>query len=202
MAEPAAESLAERVRRRDTAALAEFLEARRPALLAFAAGRLGATLRGKLEPEDIVQELAVRALQQLPAADLTEREPFAWLCHLAEQCVVDGHRRFAASKRAAGREVPANAPQGDGSQDLAAMLAASITSPSLAAVRGERERRLEAALAGLPPDHRELLRLRYGEGLPTREIAARLGKADAAVRAMLSRVVERLQELLGSGDSA
>ena len=27
------------------------------------------------------------------------KDPFSWLCHLAEQCIVDGHRHFAAGKR-------------------------------------------------------------------------------------------------------
>ena len=100
------------------------------------------TLRGKLEPQDILQELAVKALHELPAIDLGDRDPFAWLCHLAEQCVVDGHRHFAAGKRATGREIAGNVPAGEGSQDLVALLAASLTSPTQAVVRDERTRRL------------------------------------------------------------
>ncbi len=73
---------------------------RRPALLAFVERRLGSALRGKLEPQDVLQELAVKALRELPNADLSTRDPFGWLCHLAEQCIVDDHRHFAAGKRA------------------------------------------------------------------------------------------------------
>src|SRR5262245_34676970 len=91
-----AEPLADRVRRRDPAA---YLEERRPALLAFIERRLGSALRGKLEPQDVLQELAVKALKELPQSDLSSRDPFGWLCHLAEQCIVDDHRHFAADKR-------------------------------------------------------------------------------------------------------
>jgi RNA polymerase sigma-70 factor (ECF subfamily) len=35
------------------------------------------------------------------------------------------------------------------------------------------------------------------DGLPTKEIAERLGKSDVAVRVLLSRTVQKLQQLLG-----
>ena len=46
-----------------------------------------------------------------------------------------------------------------------------------------------AGLAELPEEQREALRLRYLEGLPSKEIAARLGKTDGAVRVMLTRAL-------------
>ena len=189
-------SLADRVRQRDPAALAAFLEERRPALLSFVERRLGSALRGKLEPQDVLQELAVKSLRELPTADLGTRDPFGWLCHLAEQCIVDDHRHFAAGKRASGREVPGNVRIGDGSQDLVALLAASLTSPSMAVVKDERQRRVMDVIATLPDKHREALRLRYGEGLPTKDVAQRLGKSDVATRVLLSRLVQQLQERL------
>jgi RNA polymerase sigma-70 factor (ECF subfamily) len=192
--------LAEGVRRKDPAALGSFLEMRKPSLLAFIEHRLGASLRSKAEPADIFQELAIKALRELPLLNLDDRDPFLWLCRLAEQCVVDGHRHFAAGKRATGREVAGNAVTGEGSQDLVALLAASMTSPTQAVVRGERERRLAEAMANLPEEHREVLRLRYVEGRPTREIAERLGKTDAAIRVLLSRLLQKLQELLGPAE--
>ena len=191
------EPLADRVRKRDATALAAFLEERRPALLSFVDRRLGSALRGKVETQDILQELAMKALRELPQADLSTRDPFGWLCHLAEQCIVDDHRHFAAGKRASGREVPGNVRIGDGSQDLVALLAASMTSPSMAVVRDERQRRLMDVVATFPDDHREALRLRYGEGLPTKEVALKLGKSDVATRVLLSRLVQQLQDRLG-----
>lgn len=189
--------LADRVRAGDPAALAEFVEERRPALLAFVERRLGPALRGKLEPQDVLQELAIKALYDLPRADFAVRDPFGWLCHLAEQCIIDGHRHFAAGKRAVAREQPGNVPAGPGSQDFVDLLAASLTSPTQAVVRNERQSSLQRAVATLPEEHQQALRLRYVEGLPTREVARRLGKTDVATRVLLSRLVQRLQELLG-----
>ena len=172
-------------------ALSEVMERRRPELLAFIERRLGPALRGKVEPQDIAQEVAIRALRATPPAG----DPFGWLCHLAEQCIIDGHRHFSAGKRAADRERAGNAPAGEGA-DLVALIAASMTTPSQAAVRSERQQQLDDALATLPDDQREVLRLRYGEGLATAEIAARLNKSDVAVRVLLTRIVQRLRDLL------
>ena len=193
--------LADRVKAGDATALAAYLQERRPALRAFVERRLGSTLRGKLEPDDVLQELAVKSLHEL-ARKPEITDPFSWLCHLAEQCIVDGHRRFAADKRDAGREVPGNVRVGEASQDLVALLAASLTTPSQAVVRDERQRRLQEALVSLPDEQREALRLRYGEGLSSKEVAGRLNKSDVATRVLLSRVVQKLQDLLGPGEAS
>jgi RNA polymerase sigma-70 factor (ECF subfamily) len=67
----------------------------------------------------------------------------------------------------------------------------------MAVVRSERQRRLMEVMATLPDEHREALRLRYGEGLPTKQVAEKLGKSDVATRVLLSRLVQQLQEKLG-----
>lgn len=77
------------------------------------------------------------------------------------------------------------------------MLVASITTPSQKFSRNVRELRLQAALAELPDEQQELLRLRYVEGLASKEIALRLDKGDGAVRVSLSRAVHHLQQVLG-----
>jgi RNA polymerase sigma-70 factor, ECF subfamily len=184
----------------DPAAFAAFLEQRRPALIAYVDGRLGSTLKGKVEPQDIAQEVAIKALRELPNMDLSNRDPFGWLCQLAEQCVIDAHRHFAASKRAAGREQAGNIKPAEGSQDFVSLLAASMTTPTQAVVRNERETNLRAAIATLPEDQREVLRMRYVEGLATKDIAKRLMKTDVAIRVMLTRLVQHLQDLLGPGE--
>ena len=75
-----------------------------------AAARAGPAA-GKVEPDDIVQEVSVEAVRSLSQTDLADREIFSWLCHLTEQRIVDAHRRFfAAQKRDAGREVPLGSP--------------------------------------------------------------------------------------------
>jgi RNA polymerase sigma-70 factor (ECF subfamily) len=191
------EPLSDRLRRGDAAALGPFIDEQQGGLLGFIASRLGPALRGKLEPQDVLQEVAVKAMRELPRTDLSRREPFGWLCQLAEQCIIDDSRHFSAAKRSNEREVPLQGMFGEGSQEFLSLLAASLTSPTQAAARNERGAQLQAALAELPDDTREVLRLRYFEGLPTKEIAQRVGKTDVAVRVLLTRTLHKLQDLLG-----
>ncbi len=77
------------------------------------------------------------------------------------------------------------------------MLVASMTTATQALSRNQKEVQLLQALATLPEEQREALRLRYVEGLPSKDIAARLGKSDGSVRVMLTRALARLQQILG-----
>jgi RNA polymerase sigma-70 factor, ECF subfamily len=188
-----------RLRAGEAQALAEFLEERRRPLLAFIERSLGASVRRKVEPQDVLQETAVSALNALAHTDLSQRDPFGWLCQIAEQRIIDLHRKFFGSqKRDAGREAALDAPAaGSGQRLLIDLLIVSMTSPSMAVVRDERHRLLIEAMAALPEESRTALRMRYVENLPSKEIAERLGKSDGAVRVLLTRTLSRLQQLLG-----
>ncbi len=190
--------LVARLRQGDTNALVEFLTFRNRHLLAFIERQLGPALRRKLEPEDILQEVSIEAVRSLSSIDLTERDPFSWLCQVAERRIIDAHRRFfEAQKRDAGREASLGA-SGDSKQAaIVDLLVASMTTASQAFSRNLREVKLLEALQKLPEDQRNALRLRYVEGLPSKEIAERLGKSDGAIRVMLTRSLGKLQELLG-----
>jgi RNA polymerase sigma-70 factor (ECF subfamily) len=196
--------LLQRLQAGDAQALARFLEQQRRPLLAFIDQRLGPILRNKVEPEDLLQETAIAALRYLPQTDLSQRDPFGWLCQLAEQRIIDAHRKLVQSqKRAAEREVPLQAPAGrDGKGELLDLLVASMTTASEAFARDARALRLQDALNQLPEESRTALRLRYVDGLPTKEIAQRLGKSDGALRVLLTRTLARLQQILEANPPA
>jgi RNA polymerase sigma-70 factor (subfamily 1) len=193
-----ADELAERIRNKDTHALVEFIELRRPQLVAFIERNLSASLGRKLEAADILQEVSLSAVGSLATFDLSGRDPFSWLCQLAEHKIIDAHRKLiAAQKRSADREVQSPAPGGETQRGgFIDMLVVSMTTPSGALSRDQREFRLQEALKNLPPESQEALRLRYVEGLPSKEIATRLQKTDGATRVLLTRSLARLQELL------
>lgn len=195
--------LLDAVKAGDVSALADYLVATRKPLLAFIERQLGAALRRKVEVEDIFQETSAEAVRALPTADFQHREPFSWLCQIAERRIVDAHRRFiGAQKRTAQREVPLGSPGGDSAHAaIIDLLVVSMTTPTQALSRQGREARLYEALAALGAEQREALRLRYIEGLPTKDIAQRIGKSDGAVRVMLTRSLDRLQQILGPQDS-
>ncbi|MEZ6127671.1 MAG: sigma-70 family RNA polymerase sigma factor [Planctomycetaceae bacterium] len=179
-------------------ALADFLQVNRKPLMAFISRRLGDGLRTKVEVEDIFQEVSAEAVRSLSPEFPGDREPFSWLCHVAERKIVDAHRHhFNAQKRAAGKERALQAGSADGGEGgLVNMLVKSMTTPSAAFSRNAREARLMEAVAGLNEDQREAIRLKYIENKPSRDIAAALGKSDAAVRVMLTRTMKQLHELL------
>jgi RNA polymerase sigma-70 factor (ECF subfamily) len=191
--------LTERVRTADVAALAEYVAAHRQPLLAFIDRQLGPALRRKIEVEDILQELSIDAVRALPETDLGDRSVFGWLCQIAERRIIDAHRRFfGAQKRNAAREVSLGTPGGDSEHAaIIDLLVASMTTPTQALSRNMKEVQLLEALATLPEDQREALRLRYVDGMASKDIAVRLGKSDGSVGVMLSRALARLNQMLG-----
>ena len=191
--------LTQQVRNRDVAALAEYVDAHRRPLLAFIDRQLGPALRRKVEVEDILQELSVEAVRALPEAELGDRNVFGWLCQIAERRIIDAHRRFfSAQKRDAGREVSLGTPGGDTEHGaIIDLLVASMTTPTQALSRNMKEVKLLEALATLPEEQREALRLLYVEGLASKYIAARLFKSDGSIRVMLSRALARVNQIIG-----
>jgi RNA polymerase sigma-70 factor (ECF subfamily) len=190
--------LAERMRQGDAEALAGFIAGHRAPLMAYIERRLGAALRRKIESDDVLQEVSAEAVRVLPTIGTGAREPFAWLCQLAERRIIDAHRRFyGAAKRDAGRELSIGKGALDESRaQVVDMLVASMTTASEVFSRNVRQERLSEALATLPGEQREVLRLRYVEGWPSKQIAEQFGKTDGAIRVMLTRSLNRLQTIL------
>lgn len=179
----------------DEQALVEFLRRNERALLAFIRSRLGTHLRKKVEAEDILQEASMEAVRSLGETDLSNWDPLNWLFQICERRIIDAHRRFFTSqKRDARRE--AGMPAGSDAAGIVNLLAASITTPSAAFSRDQRQLRMLAALDVLPDGEREVLRLRYLVGLPSKEIAKKIGKSDGATRVMISRALGKLHEML------
>lgn len=191
------DALAERVKARDAQALAELIDAERNRLVGFTKSIMSAKLLTMVEPEDLIQEVAAAALAGLETAPLDRYEPLQWLQELCRRRVVDAHRfHFGAQRRDAGRVQSMHAAGDDGAGGFEAFLAASITSPSAAFSRDVRVQRMHEAVGGLSDEARTAIHMRYAEGLPTKEIAAKLGKTDVAIRVLLSRSVRVLEQQL------
>jgi len=175
----------------------ELLKEKQPQLLAYINRQLGSRLKQKVEAEDILQEATIDAVRRVAEFEQLQREPFGWLCQIAEHRLIDAHRRFFQSQKRAGeREKSIDADHADDGGKFADLLAASMTTASQALSRNQKEFQLQVALQDLPEETREVLRLRYVDGLQTKEIAERLGKTDGAIRVLLTRSVQKLQEKL------
>jgi len=183
----------------DADAVSALLEDHRLRLQSYIERQMGSALRRKVEPDDVYQEVAIYAMRAMPTANLSIDRVFGWLCQIAQQRIVDAHRKLVgAQKRAADREVSLADPADSRRAAIIDLLVVSMTTPTQAIARDQRHHQLQMALAQLPEEGREALRLRYVDNLPSKEIAVRLGKSDGAVRVLLTRSLRKLQELLGS----
>jgi RNA polymerase sigma-70 factor (ECF subfamily) len=102
--------------------------------------------------------------------------------------------------RDAGRELSLNhggLPEAT-SAAIAAHLLSPDSTPSEAAIRSERKRRLEDALNSMDPLDREVLALRHFEHLSNAETAHVLGLGSSAASKRYLRALQRLREILAS----
>ena len=73
---------------------------------------------------------------------------------------------------------------------------AAPTGPATALDRAEHQARVAAALDKLADDHRQVLLLRYFEGLSAEETGQRMGRSAGAVRKLAARALVELGKLL------
>src|SRR3954452_24922187 len=131
---------------------AEALEPFRRYLEVLARVHLHPSLRGKLDPADIVQQTLLRACVALP--ELRGRTPdslAAWLRKILAHTLADTVRHYHRDRRDVDLECSLEDDLDRSSSCLAGWLAADQSSPSQSAVRHEELLRLPNALAD-PPD--------------------------------------------------
>lgn len=162
-----------------------------PRLRAVAARRLEAPLRGKVEPEDVLQQVYVDAVQHFGDFEIRGSDAFfAWLKRILESKLIDTHRRFHTRARDVDREVADGGPRSD--YELLARTAVDSMTPSRVVAREEVQSLLLAALAGLSADHRRVLELRFLNGHTLSEVAAKMGRSTAAAQMLCARALRQL----------
>jgi RNA polymerase sigma-70 factor, ECF subfamily len=186
----------------DQEAWAEILAPHRDRLRRMVALRLDHRLKGRIDPSDVLQEAFLQAAQGLPNyLAKTERPFFLWLRWLTGMTLQGLHRRhLGIQARDAGREVQLlGRPLPEASSAaLAAQLLGRDTRPSVAAIRAERQRRLQEALNAMDPVDREVLVLRHFEELTNAEVARELGLQDSAASKRYIRALRKLKDILAA----
>lgn len=194
------EDLADRVRRGDERALGELFSRHRDRLWRMVRTRLDPRLRGRVDPDDILQEAYLDATRRLDHfARETGMSGFLWLRLIVGQTMIDVHRRHLDTQmRDAGRDVSIarKARPEASSASMAGQLVAHLTSPSQAAIRAEMEDQLARAIDGLEPIDREVLTLRHFEDLSNGEVAEVLGLQPKAASIRYVRAAARLKAVL------
>ena len=103
-----------------------------------------------------------------------------WLLRIARNASIDAHRRRVARASIPLEQWP--------------LVVDHSPTPEQAAIAAEQRREVLGQLAALPQAQRDAIALRYAAGLSCREIAAVLGKSEAATKKTLSRALEALRE--------
>ncbi len=194
------DDLERRLRGGDTQALAELFARDRERLWRVIEFRLAEPLRGRLGPDDVLQESFLAASQRLKHyAESPATSPFMWLRMIVNQTLIDLHRQhLGAQKRDAAREVSVDAaPYVQAtSASVAIQLVGVFTSPSGAAARADMLSLVQAAIEQMDAIDREVLALRHFEELTNSEVAEALGIEQKAASIRYVRALRRLKEIL------
>ncbi len=135
--------------------------------------------------DDLAQETFVKAYFSLARFD--DRLPlYPWLRRIALNAALN----YLRGKR---REVPL-----ENDQRIPANPMAGRSDPAQTAEEADLERKLQAGLACLPSDQRQVFVLRHYEGLNYEEIAGALGMPLGTVMSRLSRARQKLRTLLAA----
>lgn len=130
--------------------------------------------------EDVAQEVFLKAFRALESFD--QRKKFSsWLFKIAHNSAIDQLRR---------RQVDTIALETTDSEqpDLVAVIAdSSSESPAARMERRDLAEAIEAAIGSLRPDYREVVQLRFQEGLAYEEIAEVVGLPLGTVKTHIFR---------------
>jgi RNA polymerase sigma-70 factor (ECF subfamily) len=175
------------------AVLAGAFERLRPRLLAMIGRRVGAKLAARVDPEGVVQEAYLRARPRWSARRPEQADLDAWVYRQVLDRLAERIRSALGPGRDAGRDVPW---PDESAAPLAEYLVDSRTGPDTALSRAERCAAVRAALDRLEPVDREVLALRYFDGLGFAQIGAILGLKENTANARALRAAVRLRQLI------
>lgn len=181
--------LVTQARAQDRAAVEQLLVRHLPGLQAWLQLRMGASLRARETPEDLVQSVAREVLGGLGDFEWRGEAAFRhWLYTRAQHKLVDKARFVAAECRSPARE--RELPE----EHSGAMVRpfGDLLTPSRDVVSAEEIARIEAAFAELPEDHQEAIGMKRLCGMDYPEIAERMGRSEGAVRNLVYRGLSRL----------
>lgn len=144
-------------------------------------------IRDREEAEDIAQEVFFRAFRSLDTLRDLETFP-GWVLKIARNLVTDRLR----ARRRSPRTVSIS------NDDFAPEAAAPDASPSGAALLEAKEEVQEMleALAALPEKYRDVIVLRYLEGVDGKSLARAVGEPEGTLRNRLFRALDKLRQRL------
>lgn len=170
----------------------------RPQITNLVARQMSYKLGPRLDPSDIVQDALIVVARELHNYLRNRSIPLlVWIYRIVWQRIKDSHRRHViCQRRSVLREQPANQATDDSSIQLADQLIDKDSGPLSKLVRKERIEYLRQCLDSLSDDHREMLCMRYLDGLPISDVANIIGISIGAAKMRQLRALESLRIML------
>ena len=132
--------------------------------------------------EDLSGEVFVRVLEGLKRGRGWRDSPQGWIMGIARNVVVDHYRQ---KERMA--EVALNEQ----------ITAAEDSDPTRQAILNERQRQLMSALEQLTDEQRDVILMRFIEGIDIKGVAKATNKTTGAIKGLQYRALQALAEIMG-----
>jgi RNA polymerase sigma-70 factor (ECF subfamily) len=181
----------------DAQSLQRLLVLYHPRLRARLLRQMDPSMKAKIEPEDILQQVYLEAYRAIGQFDYRGKDSFLrWLFTILDRKLIDEHRALHAERRDVRRELkPAANPGENGSYlDLLQRLTADTGTPSRVIRHREALGALSACLANLPEHYREVIRMRFLQGLPVSDVARKLRRTSGSIHMICHRALSALRE--------
>lgn len=172
--------LIQRAKEGDRAAFAEIFDRHHSAIYRYIFFRVG----DEAVAEDLAGEVFVRLVEKIDQFTYRGRPLLAWLYTIARNLVADHHRRVGRANMV---------PLDEG-------LVADSMGPEDAAGVMLRQRRLAAALEELTEEQRQVVVLKFFEGLDNQTVAMIVDKSVGAVKSLQHRGLAALRRVFEQQD--
>jgi len=140
-------------------------------------------VKDKMTAEDLVQEIFLKVWESLNSYNQKRASFSTWLYRIAHNHVIDYFRTRRLHQKIE-----------DDIQD-------SVTGPEEDVEEMLMQKELSETISGLPPQQRQVIILKFIEGLDNREIAQIMRKREGAIRTMQMRALRNLRQKLSRDGS-
>jgi RNA polymerase sigma-70 factor, ECF subfamily len=138
--------------------------------------------------EDLTSQTFLQALRALPRYQERGTPIRSWLFRIAANLITDRLRTQRPEQPLS------ESPPGF---DDAAPFEPADPNSEAEITKWEQADAFNRLIAGLSPEQRKVVRLRFVDGLPMADIAARMGRSEGAVKMLLMRALQNLRRRLG-----